>query len=199
MPKNIRNMEARLLSRSWTTLQSFTYELEVAPGKWQAQKREAYDRGNGVCALLYDPDRRKVLLARQFRLPTYLNGNEEGDLIEVCAGKLSPGEDPLSGIEREVEEELGHRGLRFEKVFETYMSPGSVTEKIFFYLAQYSLISKTSAGGGLETEQENIDVLELEYEEAFRMIREGQIRDAKTIILIQHLQLKLLSEKKENS
>lgn len=197
MKDRIRNLEAHLLNRSWTTLQNFTYEFEVAPGVWQKQKREAYDRGNGVCALLYDSQRKKVLLAKQFRLPTFLNGNESGELIEVCAGKLSTDEDPLEGIQREVNEELGHTGLKFEKVLESYMSPGSVTEKIFFYLAEYSPETKSSQGGGLPSEQENISVLEIDLEESLQMIQNGDIQDAKTIILLQHLKLKLIADKKE--
>lgn len=191
MKVKIKNLEARLLNRSWTTLQSFTYELETAPGIWQNQKREAYDRGNGVCALLYDPHRLKILLVKQFRLPTYLNGNESGELLEVCAGKLSSDENPLEGIKREVLEELGHGNLRFEKVLEAYMSPGSVTEKIHFYLAEYSEKTKLSDGGGLIEEQENIDIIELEFKDAIEMMTSGEIQDAKTIILIQQLRTKL--------
>lgn len=198
MPKEIRNLEARLLSRTWTSLQSFTFEIEVSPGKWQKQKRESYDRGNGVCALLYDPNRQKVLLVKQFRLPTYVNGNSVGDLIEVCAGKLALDEDPLRGIQREVLEELGHGNLRFKKVFEAYMSPGSVTEKIFFFIAEYSPDTRLSEGGGLACEQENIEVLELDLSQAREMINSGEIKDAKTILLLQHIQLKILLQQKES-
>lgn len=197
MARGIKNLEARLLNRSWTTLQSFTFDLETSPGKWESQKREAYDRGNGVCALLYHSEKKTVLLARQFRLPTFLNGNTEGDLIEVCAGKISPDEDPLEGIKREVLEELGHSGLHFEKVFEAYMSPGSVTEKIHFFVTEYSEKTKTTDGGGLPEEQENIQVLELKLRDALEMITKGEIRDAKTIMLLQYLELQL-NMKKDN-
>jgi GDP-mannose pyrophosphatase NudK len=197
MQERIKNLSARLLSRSWTTLQCFTFDFESNPGRWEKQKREVYDRGNGVCALLYDPQRKKVLLVKQFRLPTYLNGNKSGELIEACAGKMSPGEEPLKSIEREVLEELGHGNLHFKKVFEAYMSPGSVTEKIHFYIAEYSQGTKLSEGGGLPEEQENIEVLEVDLQLAVDMISSGKIQDAKTIILIQYLQLKMISKRKE--
>lgn len=191
MNPRIRNLSARLLNRSWTTLQSFTYEYEVTPQEWQWQTREAYDRGDGVCALLFDPRKETILLARQFRLPTYLNGNDSGLLLEVCAGKLEMDEDPLTGIEREVREELGHSGLRFERLFDLFMSPGSVTERIHFFLAEYGLDTKVASGGGLADETEHIDLVEVPLSDALTMIRSGEIRDAKTIILIQHLKLQL--------
>lgn len=198
MANKIKNLSATLLNRSWTTLQKFTFELETSPGIWEQQVREAYDRGNGVCALLYNTDKMTILLVKQFRLPTYLNGNSDGTLLEVCAGKLSSEEDPLEGIRREVFEELGHGSLQFEKVLEAYMSPGSVTEMIHFYLAEYSSTTRLSEGGGLKEEQENIEVIELPIKHLSQMISSGEIKDAKTIILIQHLHTKLQSRKEKS-
>lgn len=193
MNPKIRNLEAQLLSRSWSTLQKFTYEYQLPDGSWETHVREAYNRGNGVTALLYHKKENKVILTRQFRLPTYLNGNESGMLIEACAGKLNPDEDPEAGIMREIEEETGHRITKLEKVFECYMSPGSVTELIYFYLAPYDESTRVNEGGGLEEEGENIEVLEITLPEAQEYIQSGKIKDAKTIMLLQHLQLRALN------
>lgn len=189
MSPRIRSLSPQLLSRSWSTLQKFTYEYQLPDGSWETQVREAYDRGDGVCALLINKIKKTVILTRQFRLPTYLNGNPDGMLTEVCAGKLNRGEDPVDGMRREIEEETGHRILKLEKVFETYMSPGSVTEVITMFLGQYDETTRVSKGGGLEEEGENIEVIELPFQEALEDVRTGKIRDAKTIMLLQYLAL----------
>lgn len=148
------------------------------------QTRQVYDRGDGVSILLYNQEKNSVILTRQFRLPTYLNGNPEGYLIEACAGKLDE-KDPEKNIIKEVWEETGYRIKDPRKIFEIYMSPGSVTEKIHFYLSPYSPDMKLSSGGENKSEQEDIEVLELAFPDALEMIQTGQIKDAKTIILLQ--------------
>src|SRR5690606_35790545 len=158
-------------------------------GTTETQSREAYDRGNGAVILLYNKVSNTVILTRQFRLPTYINGNATGMLIEACAGLLD-NDNPEDCIKRETEEETGYKISRVEKVFEAYMSPGSVTEIIYFFIAEYSHEMKINDGGGLEEEGENIEVLELSFEESLKMIETGEIKDAKTIMLLQHLRIK---------
>lgn len=186
----IRSLKAQLLSRSWSSLQKFTYEFLLPNGSWEEHVREVYDRGNGACALLYNSTKEAVILIRQFRLPTYLNGNETGFLIEACAGKLNQGENPEEAIRREIEEETGHRVKQIEKVFESYMSPGSVTEVISMYLASYDESTYIHSGGGLAEEGENIEVLELPLNQALEWMHSGKIKDAKTIMLLQFLALR---------
>lgn len=185
----IRNLKRELLSDNWYKLEKVTYEIQLKDGTWERQTREAYDRGNGAAILLYNLEKRSLILTRQFRLPTYLNGNDTGYLMEVCAGLLDE-RHPEEAIRKEAEEETGYRLSQLEKVFELYMSPGSVTEIIHFYLAPYREEMRVSQGGGLQKEQEHIEVVEIPFDQAFEMIERGEIRDAKTIILIQHLKLR---------
>jgi len=185
----VRLIKTEVLSDNWYTLNKVTYEMQMPDGTPKVQVREAYDRGNGAAILLYNPEAHTVLLTRQFRLPTYINGNPDGMLIEVCAGLLDK-DNPEDCIRREVEEEVGYRVEHVEKVFEAYMSPGSVTEILYLFLAQYHKDMKISEGGGLEEEQEHIEVLELSFGEALGMVATGVIRDAKTIMLLQYLQLR---------
>lgn len=187
----IRSLRAQLLSRSWTSLQKFTYDFLRPDGKWEEHVREVYDRGDGASALLYNPIQSTVILIQQFRLPTYLNGNDSGFLIEACAGKLNPGENPQEAILREIEEETGHHVHSLEKVFEAYMSPGSVTELITMYLATYDESTKIHGGGGLAEEGENIEVIEVPLMQALEWIKTGKIKDAKTIMLLQFLSQKM--------
>lgn len=169
-------------------LKKITYDFLDANGQWQTQSREAYDRGNGATILLYNKEHSTVILTRQFRLPTYLNGNESGMLIEACAGLLDQ-DNAEDCIRRETEEETGYKISDVRKIFEIYMSPGSVTEILYFFVAEYKKNMKTGDGGGLEDEQENIEVLELPFSKAFTMIETGEIKDAKTIILLQYAKL----------
>jgi GDP-mannose pyrophosphatase NudK len=187
----IKIQSEEILANEWSTLSKFTYDYTLPDGSVQTQVRESYNRGNGMTALLYDPERKTVLLIRQFRLPTYINGNQSGLLIETCAGKLE-NEKAISGMIREIEEETGHRVSDIEKVFEAYMSPGSVTELIHFYVAKYSSQTKVSRGGGLISEQENIEVLEFSLDEAIALIKSGEIRDGKTIMLLQYAKMNQL-------
>jgi len=182
----IRNLTPPLLSDNWYTLRKFRFDYRNRNGQWVTQEREAYDRGNGAAILLYHPTKKTVILTRQFRLPTYVNGNEDGMLIEACAGLLEEG-DPLECIKKESIEETGYHVENVQKVFEAYMSPGSVTEILHFFIAEYDESLKQSAGGGVAEEQEEIEILEIEHVEALKMIASGEIRDAKTIMLLYHL------------
>jgi GDP-mannose pyrophosphatase NudK len=185
---SIRIVEERILSDNWYTLRKFTYDYQHKDGTWEQQSREAYDRGNGATILLYNRENRTVVLTRQFRLPTYTNGNPTGMLIEACAGLLDK-DKPEDCIRRETEEETGYQIREVRKVFEAYMSPGSVTEILHFFVAEYTQDMQVSEGGGHADEQENIEVLELDFEEALEMIKSGEIKDAKTIMLLYHAKL----------
>ncbi|WP_282162729.1 GDP-mannose pyrophosphatase NudK [Ulvibacterium marinum] len=187
----IRNIKKELLSDNWYTLNKFTYEYQKPDGSWETQYREAYDRGNGAAILLYNQKKGTVILTRQFRMPTYVNGNSSGMMIEVCAGLLD-GENPEDCIKKEVQEETGYKVDNVQKVFESYMSPGSVTEILYFFIAEYEDRMKVSDGGGVDEETENIEVLEYSFEKALRMIQTGEIKDAKTIMLLQYAQINAL-------
>ena len=183
----VRIISEQLLSDNWYTLKKYTFELLRRDGSWQEQNREAYDRGNGAVVLLYHKARKTVVLTRQFRFPVFVNGHS-GFLIEASAGLLDNAS-PEARIIAEAEEETGFRITQIEKVFESYMSPGSVTEKLFFFIAEYSDDDRQGTGGGVAEEGEDIEVLEWPFERALQAIRDGEIMDAKTIMLIQHLAL----------
>jgi len=184
----IKIKSTELLSDNHYILNKVVLDYTKKDGTTETQTREVYDRGNGATILLYNKDKKTVILIRQFRLPTYLNGNETGMIIEACAGLLEK-ENPEECIKRETEEETGYTLTEVRKVFESYMSPGSVTEIIHFFVGEYSKEMKTSDGGGLDTEHENIDVLELPFEKALQMIETGEIKDAKTIMLLQYAKI----------
>lgn len=184
----IRNLELTVLSDNWYTLRKVTFDFHKKNGTWQTQNREAYDRGNGATILLYNPTQKTVILTRQFRMPTYLNGNESGMLIETCAGLLDK-DNAEDCIRRETEEETGYKVTDVRKVFEAYMSPGSVTEILYFFIAEYTKEQKVTDGGGLEDDQEDIEVLEIPFEQALEMINTGEIKDGKTIMLLQYAKL----------
>ncbi|MDC8099861.1 GDP-mannose pyrophosphatase NudK [Chryseobacterium rhizosphaerae] len=186
---NITILKTEILSDNWYTLNKVTYTILKKDGTIETQSREAYDRGNGAVILLYNTSSHTVILTRQFRLPTYINGNSTGMLIEACAGLLD-NDNPEDCIKRETEEETGYKISKVEKVFQAYMSPGSVTEILYFFIAEYSNEMKIADGGGLEEEGENIEVLELPFEKALQMVDSGEINDAKTIMLLQHLRIK---------
>ena len=186
--ENVKILKTEILSDNWYVLRKVTFEYRKKDGAWETQNREAYDRGNGATILLYNRQQRTVILTEQFRMPTYVNGNSSGMLIEACAGLLDL-DNPEDCIRRETEEETGYKVTHVRKVFEAYMSPGSVTEMLYFFVAEYSKDMKISAGGGLEHDQENIDVLELPFEEALAMVADGRIRDGKTIMLLQYAQI----------
>ncbi|MBS0032165.1 GDP-mannose pyrophosphatase NudK [Chitinophaga sp. 22321] len=183
--KDINILETVILSDNWYTLKKVCYEITGPDGAVVRQEREAYDRGNGATILLYNRENKTVILTRQFRMPTYINGNETGMLIECCAGLLDE-DNPEECIRRETMEETGYNVTDVRKVFEAYMSPGSVTEILYFFVAAYSQDQQVHAGGGLAEEQENIEVLELPFTQAMDMIRTGEIKDGKTIMLLQY-------------
>lgn len=189
MIRDVKILDSQVLSDNYYSLKKYRYSYSKADGSQQTQTREVYDRGNGAAILLYNREQRTVILIRQFRLPTYVNGNESGILVEVCAGLLDEKESPEEAIGREAEEETGYKVKEVKKVFEAYMSPGSVSEMLYFFVAEYTPEMKTAQGGGLEVEEENIDVLELPFDQAIRMMAAGEIRDAKTIMLLQYAQL----------
>jgi GDP-mannose pyrophosphatase NudK len=184
MNQKIRNISKESLSDNWYTLRKITFDYLRSDGSWQTQQREAYDRGNGAVILLYNKESNKVILTRQFRMPTYLNGNESGMMIEACAGLLD-NDNPEDCIRKETEEETGYVINDVKKIFELYMSPGSVTEILYFFVAEYTKNQLLSDGGG-EDETEDIEVLELDFQEALKMVKTGEIRDAKTVILLQY-------------
>ncbi|QGU88057.1 GDP-mannose pyrophosphatase [Erwinia sorbitola] len=187
MHNRVRNIREQLLSDNWYTLKKYTFELLRRDGSWQEQSRESYDRGNGAVVLLYHKSRQTVVLTRQFRFPIFINGHN-GFLIEATAGLLDNAS-PEERIIAEAEEETGFRITHIEKVFESYMSPGSVTEKLFFFIAEYSDDDRYGNGGGVAAEGEDIEVIEWPFSRALEAIRSGEIMDAKTIMLIQHLAL----------
>ncbi|SMC75189.1 GDP-mannose pyrophosphatase NudK [Cellulophaga tyrosinoxydans] len=190
----VRNIKKEVLSNNWYTLNKLTFEYQKEDGSWETQQREAYDRGNGAAILLYNQAKKTVVLTRQFRMPTYINGNTDGMMIEVCAGLLD-GDHPEDCIRKEVEEETGYIVDKVTKVFESYMSPGSVTEILYFFIGSYEDAIKLSDGGGAEDETENIEVLEYPFDKALAMITSGEIKDAKTIMLLQYAKInKLLGE-----
>ena len=188
MVKDVSIIKTEILSDNWYVLKKITYNYKNKDGTMLTHNREAYDRGNGATILLYNKEYKTVILTRQFRLPTFVNGNETGMMIEACAGLLDK-DNAEDCIRRETEEETGYRINYIRKIFEAYMSPGSVTEILYFFIAEYEASMKVNEGGGVEHEQENIEVLELNIEQAMEMINTGDIKDAKTIMLLQYIKL----------
>jgi GDP-mannose pyrophosphatase NudK len=187
MNNRVKIQKTEVLSDNWYTLRKITFDYLQKDGTWLTQNREAYDRGNGAVILLYNKAQRTVILTRQFRMPTYLNGNSTGMLIEACAGLLDA-DNPEDCIRKETEEETGYQITDVRKIFETYMSPGSVTEILYFFIAEYTASQKLNDGGGV-AEEEDIEVLELPFEQSLDMLASGEIKDAKTIMLLQYAAL----------
>jgi GDP-mannose pyrophosphatase NudK len=194
MTPEVEILATDVLSDNWYVLRKVTYRIRDAHGAWQTQSREAYDRGNGATVLLYDVERRSVVLTRQFRLPTYVNGNASGMLIEACAGLLDD-DDPEECIRRELREETGYDVRDVRKVFEMYMSPASVTEILYFFVAEYCAAQRIGRGGGVE--EEAIEVLELPFDEALAQVASGAIKDAKTVLLLQYAAMNLFGPKRD--
>ncbi|MFV8332173.1 GDP-mannose pyrophosphatase NudK [Flavobacterium sp. GSP14] len=182
----IKNTE--VLSDNHYVLNKVTFDYQKKDDSWITQKREVYDRGNGAAILLYNKQQKTVILTRQFRLPTYLNGNSTGMTLEACAGLLDQ-DNPEQCIIRETEEETGYRITNVTKVMETYMSPGAVTEILYLFVGEYDESMRVSEGGGVAHEEENIEVIEMPLDEAYAMIESGQMQDAKTIILLQYAKI----------
>jgi nudix-type nucleoside diphosphatase (YffH/AdpP family) len=187
----IKILDTSILSDSWYILKKITFEKTAQGSPPKKQDREVYDRGNGATILLYNKERQTIVLTRQFRLPTYVNGNTTGLLIESCAGLLDQ-DNPEECIKRETEEETGYKISAVKKVFEAYMSPGSVTEILYFFVAEYTPEMKVGEGGGLDHENEDIEVLELPFARALEMMNNGEIKDGKTMLLLQYAQMNRL-------
>jgi len=185
MSFNIEIIKDKILSENYFVLRNITYDLTRKDGEVVRHKREVYDRGNGATILLYNPQKKTVVLVRQFRVATWVNGNADGRLIETCAGLLDDDE-PEACIRKEAVEETGYQVDDVRKVFELYMSPGGVTELVHFFIAEYHDNLRANAGGGVE--DEDIDVLEMPFERAVTMVKSGEIRDGKAVILLQYLQ-----------
>jgi nudix-type nucleoside diphosphatase (YffH/AdpP family) len=181
---DVRVLGVEVVAKAWHTLRRTTFEYRHADGRVTTEQRETYDRGNGATILLHDVERGTVLLSRQFRYPVYANDHPDGMLIETAAGLLD-GEEPATAIRREAAEELGVEVGEVEHVFDVYMSPGSVTERIHFFAAPYTPHTRVTEGGGLADDGEDIEVLELPFDTALAMIESGEIADAKTIMLLQ--------------
>ena len=187
----VRVKNVRLLSDNHYTLKTTTFEWRRGDGKWQVQHRETYDRGNAATVLPYNPAQRTVVLVRQFRYPAYVNGYDDL-MIEAAAGLLDDAS-PETRIRAEAEEETGYRLGAIRKIFEVFMSPGSVTEKLHFFVAEYEPDMRVGSGGGLAAEGEDIEVLEVKIDEALAMIADGRIVDGKTIILLQYAALNIFT------
>lgn len=183
MSVKVEVIKEKILSENWFVLRNFTYDLTTKNGEAIRHKREVYDRGDGATILLYNRKKNSVILTRQFRIATWLNGNQNGMLIEACAGLLDD-DAPEACIRKEALEETGYQPGQVEKIYDLYMSPGGVTERLHFFAAEYNESLRATAGGGVE--DEDIDVLELSFPEAWEKVKNGQIKDAKTVMLLQH-------------
>ena len=181
----VKITKTELLSDNWYLLNKITFDYLRNDGRWQTQIRESYDRGDGAAVFMYNKTTKNIVLIRQFRLPSYLNGNASGLLIEACAGLLDR-DDPETCIKKEIFEETGYQIKKVTKIFEAYMTPGAVTEQIHYFTAEYTDAMKIEQGGGLESEQEDIEVLEMSFSKAIDLLNEGKITDAKTIMLLQY-------------
>jgi len=190
--KNLKNIKKTNLSKDWATLDRIDYEYQFKNGEWKSISRECYNRGDGAAIFLYNVDKGTVILTKQFRMPIYENTKSEAMSIEVCAGSIENNDHPLETILRETEEEVGYKISEAKEVFKTYTSPGALTEKLFLYVAEYTDALKISEGGGLEIENEEIEVLELPFSKVISMIETEEIIDAKTIMLVQYAQINKL-------
>ena len=184
----VKNIRIELLSKQYYTLNKITFDYMMRNGDWVTQVRECYDRGDGAGILLYNTKKQTVILTKQFRMPTYMNDNKSGFLLEICAGMLDR-DNPETCIIRETEEEVGYRLKSVTKVYEAYSSPGVMTEKMHFFIGEYTSDMKVGMGGGLESEHEDIEVLEIPFKEAIAMLNNGDIQDTRTIVLLQYAQI----------
>jgi nudix-type nucleoside diphosphatase (YffH/AdpP family) len=196
MAKNVKIISEEILSDNFFPLKKIKYEIEKRDGKKDELSREVYLSSNGAAALLYNSESENVILTKQFRLPSYLNENSTGMLIEACAGIVEENEDPKDAIIREIEEETGYQVQEVKKIFEMYMTPGSVAEKLHFFVAEYTPQQRVNDGGGLDEENEDIDVIEVPFQKAFDMIHSGEIKDAKTALLLQYAKIYLMKGEK---
>ncbi len=187
----IKNLKKELLSDNWYRLDKASFDYRRSNGDWEHQEREVYDRGNGASILLYDTEQKTIILTRQLRIPTYFNENENGMMIEVPAGVIDD-EDIEACIKREVLEETGYRVKSVRKVMQAYMSPGACTELMHLFVATYNPTMKVAEGGGLISETEELEVLEISFKQGLEMMKNGEIQDAKTMMLLQYAQINTL-------
>ncbi|WP_047546666.1 NUDIX domain-containing protein [Psychroserpens sp. Hel_I_66] len=187
--QNIKNIAHTNLSNEWAKLDKIDYDYKFKNGEWKRLSRETYNRGNGAAILLFNSKKNTVILTKQFRMPIYEVNKKEGMSIEVCAGAIDGNDSPLETILRETEEEVGYKINSAKQVLTAYTSPGALTEKMFLFIAEYSEEMKVNKGGGLDSEDEEIEVLELAFHKAIKMIEGGEIVDAKSIMLLQYLQI----------
>ncbi len=190
---HVKNIESTLLSDNYYTLKKVMFDYLMRSGKWVRQMREVYNRGDGAGILLYNKQKQTVILTKQFRMPTFVNGNPDGFLLEVCAGLLDK-DNPEACIIRETEEEVGYKLQTVKKVYEAYSSPGVMTEKMHYFIGEYTDAMKVSSGGGLASEHEDIEVLELPFFKVVNMLNRGEIHDTRTIVLIQYALIHRLLE-----
>lgn len=189
---DLKNITKTTLSKEWARLDRIDYDYQFKNGEWKRLSRECYNRGNGAAILLYNPEKQTVILTKQFRMPAYENNSNEGMSIEACAGAIDNNDKPLETIIRETEEEVGYKISHAKQVLTAYTSPGALTEKMFLFVAEYNDAQKINDGGGLESEDEEIEVLEIQFSEAVEMIKKEEIIDAKTIMLLQYIQINKL-------
>jgi GDP-mannose pyrophosphatase NudK len=192
--KNLKNIKKTTLSKEWARLDRIEYDYQFQNGEWKSVSRECYNRGNGAAILLYNPEKGSIILTKQFRMPIYETNRQEAMSIEVCAGAIDNSDNPIETILRETEEEVGYKLKNAKEVLTAYTSPGALTEKMYLFVAEYNDAMKANEGGGLETENEEIEVLELPFTTAVKMINIGEIIDAKTIMLLQYAQINKLLE-----
>ncbi|WP_418638769.1 NUDIX domain-containing protein [Winogradskyella sp.] len=186
---NLKNITKTTLSKEWATLDRIDYDYQFKNGEWKRLSRECYNRGNGAAILLYNLKKQTVILTKQFRMPAYENNKNEGMSIEACAGAIDNNDKPLETIIRETEEEVGYKIDNAKQVLTAYTSPGALTEKMYLFVAEYNETMKVSKGGGLESEDEDIEILELSFSKAIAMVKNEEIIDAKTIMLLQYAQI----------
>jgi len=196
MAKNVKIISTETLSDNFFPLKNVKYEIRKNDDSTEELTREVYCSANGATVLLYNTSTNKVLLTRQFRMPTFINNNPSGMLIEACAGLLEENEDPKEGMIREIEEETGYKVQHVRKVFELYSTPGCVSEMLHYFVAEYTNDQRVSNGGGLATESEDIEVIEMPFDDAWLKVESGEIKDAKTVILLQYAKLNLFQEEK---
>lgn len=189
---NLKNIKKTTLSKEWAKLDRIDYEYQFKNGDWKSVSRECYNRGNGAAILLYNTKKSTVILTKQFRMPIYENTKNEAMSIEACAGAIDNNDNPLETIIRETEEEVGYKISKAKQVLTAYTSPGALTEKMYLFVAEYSDAMQINEGGGLESENEEIEVLELPFSKAIEMIKTEEIIDAKTIMLLQYAQINKL-------